>query len=252
MKSKYLPIYLAVTLSTGQAVDFRVNEQALQAGVRLQMWAQQIQRGATNGADMADFSIRRAYLYAGGALNPYFSGFLQAAGDRIGQANITENTGLGIGSGFALRDAWISAKPDEVFQLQFGRMFVPFMRISGTESPFAQMGTDVASFQQGTMIPGRRVMRDDGVALWGNLAGGRIQYRTAIMDGANTSGTDGSLRWAGRVSLSLLEPETTWLVSQTYLQKKKVLTFGAGVDALNRIAAGVNHRAWTVDAFANP
>jgi len=251
MKNYLIAVSLFALAGTTQAVDFNIADQPAQAGVRLQLWAQQIQRGASNGADMADFSMRRAYFYAGGAVNKYFSGFLQVAGDRIGQANITENTGNGIGSGFAVRDAWIVAKPADAFQVQMGRMFVPFMRVTGTESPFGQMTSDVPSFQQGNMIPGRRVMRDDGLALWGNVAGGFFQYRAAVMDGANTSGNDGSLRLAGRVSLSFLEPETGWLASQTYLEKKKVIAVGAGFDALNRIATAVNHRAWTVDLFAN-
>jgi hypothetical protein len=130
-------------------------------------------------------------------------------------------------------------------------MYVPFVRAYGTESTFGLMTLDVAQFQQGDMIPGRRVGRDDGATLWGNFQGGRYQYRLAVMDGADASGRTGSLRTAGRFSVSLLDPEKEWFTAGTYLESKRVFSVGGGFDRLNNFSGGIDHSGWTFDTFAN-
>jgi hypothetical protein len=64
---------------------------------------------------------------------------------------------------------------------------------------------------------------------------------------------DDNLRFTGRLSLSLLEPEKSWFNKGTYLGKKRVLSFGAGFDYQNDLTLGGRDDqdtfGWTVDVF---
>ena len=57
----------------------------------------------------------------------------------------------------------------------------------------------------------------------------------------------------GRLSISLLEPETSWFNKGTYLGKKKVLSLGFGMDRQDDLTLAGNksqdNTVWTVDAF---
>jgi hypothetical protein len=62
-----------------------------------------------------------------------------------------------------------------------------------------------------------------------------------------------NLRFVGRLSVSLLEPETSWFNKGTYLGKKKVLSLGVGMDSQDDLTLGgsenQDNTVWTVDAF---
>ncbi len=63
---------------------------------------------------------------------------------------------------------------------------------------------------------------------------------------------DDTMRYAGRLSYSVFDPETKWFNAGTYLGTKKVLSFGVGADTQrDLILAGKeqNYFAWTVDMF---
>jgi predicted porin len=82
---------------------------------------------------------------------------------------------------------------------------------------------------------------------------GLLQYRLMVSEGVESSANpDDNLRFAGRVSLSLLEPETGWFNKGTYLGKKKVLSLGLGFDSQNDLMLGVtedDNSVWTADVF---
>ena len=60
-------------------------------------------------------------------------------------------------------------------------------------------------------------------------------------------------RFAGRLSLSLLEPETSWFNMGTYLGKKKVLSLGLGFQSQEDLTLGgvegEDNQVWTADVF---
>jgi len=77
--------------------------------------------------------------------------------------------------------------------------------------------------------------RDVGLQLRGLLFNSLLEYRAGIFQGKrNAPGTGAasrnSFRYAGRVQLNLLDPETNYFYSGTYLGTKKVLSFGASAD----------------------
>jgi hypothetical protein len=242
----------AASVSTALAAD----TPSLTVGLRLQGWYVAEQHGAADGGTAQDFLLRRGYLSLNGKLSPTVSAFVHVAGDRIGQTGL-DAPGLGLGTGLALRDGWIAWQPHTAFHVQAGRMYVPFTRAYGTESTFTLLAVDLPQTQgggRGAIVYPSKVGRDDGIVAWGGLWRGRIQYRAGVMEGVEGQANPGdSLRFAGRVSLNLLDPETGWFNRGTYLGEKRVLALGVGFDRQAGLTiaegGGRTYRAWTADLF---
>jgi len=247
-----LALSAGASVSTARAAD----KPSLTVGLRLQGWYVAEQHGAPDGGTAQDFLLRRGYLSLTGKLTPTLSAFVHVAGDRIGQTGL-DATGLGLGTGLALRDAWIAWQPHPAFHVQAGRMYVPFTRAYGTESTFALVGVDLPQTQgggRGAIFYPSKVGRDDGVVAWGAPLRGRVQYRLGVLQGVEGSANPGSsLRLSGRVSVNLLEAETGWFNRATYLGETRVLAIAVGFDRQSGLvlagATDQTYRAWTVDAF---
>lgn len=238
-------------------VSFEINEQTrVELGLWTQVWMQSVENGKGEGEDLNDFMVRRAYFYVKGQVTPHFGFFTHIAADRIGQEGL-DNPSMGLGSGAAFRDLWITWQPSEAFKVQAGRMYIPLTRNYGTTSTKTLLTTDLSPLQggvRGSIFYAGKVGRDDGIVLWGNPADGRLQYRLMVAEGMeNDSNPEDSLRFAGRLSLSLLEPEKGWFNKGTYLGEKKVLSLGFGYDSQEKLILGgeenQDNRVWTVDAF---
>jgi hypothetical protein len=180
--------------------------------------------------------------------------FLHLAGDRLGQREL-DRAGLGLGTGLAVRDAWVTLRlAGQAAQIQVGRMYIPFTRNYGTTSTKALLAADLdwvqGGYRGGIFYPST-VGRDEGATLWGNLAGGTLQYRFMVADGAEgpTLNPGSRLRTAGRVTVSLFEPETEWFTQGSSLGRSRALTLGAGMDRQRLGFQGEDrdYLAWTVD-----
>ena len=229
----------------------------LKAGLRMQTWYQFVEDGKKGGTkDLHDFMARRFYFYLKGEVTPKMGFFAHIAADRIGQDGL-DKPSVGLGSGLAVRDAWIYYNVNEAFKLQMGRMYIPFTRNYGTTSTFAMLPLELP-FNQGGVRGGifyaSKVGRDDGMLVWGNPFEGKLQYRLGVSEGVeNSDNPDDNLRFTGRLSLNLLEPETSWFNKGTYLGKKKVLALGAGFDFQNDLTLSgrpdEDNLGWTLDFF---
>lgn len=246
-----LALAAGASASTAGAAD----TPSLTVGLRLQGWYVAEQHGAPDGSTAQDFLLRRGYLSFTGKLSSTVSAFVHVAGDRIGQTSL-DAPGLGLGTGLALRDGWVAWQPHPAFQVQAGRMYVPFTRAFGTESTFTLLAVDLPQAQgggRGALFYPSKVGRDDGIVAWGGFWRGRVQYRAGVMEGVEGQANPGdALRFAGRVSLHLLDPETGWFNRGTYLGEKRVLALSVGFDrqADLVIADGTRtYRAWTADLF---
>jgi|GEM_PF-263455 len=72
--------------------------------------------------------------------------------------------------------------------------------------------------------------RDLGVAVWGNVLDGWLQYRIDAMEGKKKDGTpapSSNFRYTGRIHVSVFDKEKSYGYKGTYLGKKQVLTIGA-------------------------
>lgn len=157
---------------------------------------------------------------------------------------------------FETIDAYLVYTVANSFQLRAGKTKHILTR-EVNEGCFNPLSLDRSVFING---PFDKRTRDNGIVVWGNIAGDKLQYRLAAMsgnsDGSNKPATAG-YRYSGRVHLSLLEPETGLGYRGSYLGKKKVLTLGAGyeteADAIyaDDVAqtGAENYTAFTYDGF---
>ncbi len=242
-------------------IDQYIESHKIKVGMRVHAWYQYVEDGKGDNHDKAlnDFMVRRAYFYIKGQATEKVGFFAHLAADRNGQDGL-DKPSVGLGSGFAVRDAWVNYKFNDACIFQIGRMYIPFTRNYGTTSTFGLLTLDLP-FTQGGIRGGvfytnnAGLSRDDGVVLWGNPFDGRIQYRLGVSEGveSNAENLDNNLRFTGRVSVNLLEPEKGWFNKGSYLGKKKVLAIGAGYDYQPDLTLGgkddQSNEAWTTDIF---
>jgi len=236
--------------ATAAGVKLSVDQDTyVKVGYRLQVWGQFAENQAASGRDyQKDFRFRRNRIWIQGQINNWVRFFYQTD-ERAG--GLRDESGTS--GGLETRDAWITLDLADYFKIQAGIFKVPFSR-QRNESGFAQLALDFAFVEARTMSAERiGGKRDRGVALWGNLAGGLIQYRLAFLDGKTSLDGKDNPRYSGRIQFSLFEPERGWSFKGTYLGKQKVLTIGAGYDFQAKVTGSTpdigDYRAWTIDGF---
>lgn len=261
-KLLFLLIGLIFIPSTAWSVElYRNGDMSINVGYWGQAWYQYVD-GIDRDGDgkwddhLNDFMVRRSYFSVSGTVTSNLSVFMHYAGDRIGQEGV-DNPSVGLGSGLAVRDAWVNYKVlGNDLMVQVGRMYIPFTRNYGTTSTKALLTTELdwgqGGIRSGIFYPSK-VGRDDSVTIWGNVLEDKLQYRLMIGEGAEstTVNPDDELRFAGRLSLNLFDPETDWFNKGTYLGKNKILAIGGGFDFqsdLIRDGVKYNYEAYTVDA----
>lgn len=242
---------------------YRKDDLSLNAGWWGQVWGQSVSNMDTNNNGQYDDSlndilVRRSYFYLSGTVTPELSFFMHYAGDKLGMDEIKDDSGKGLGSGLALRDAWLSYNVlGNDLIVQAGRMYVPFTRDYGTTSTKSLLTTDLNWGQGGhrsTIFYPSNIGRDDALTFWGNVLNDKLQFRFMAGDGEedDAKNHDDTMRYAGRLSYSVFTPETKWFNAGTYRGTKKVLALGLGMDSQNDlILAGneENYFAWTADVF---
>lgn len=238
-------------------VAIEISDQTrVEIGFWTQVWYQSVEQGKENGGDLGDFMVRRAYLSLKGRVTPYIGFFTHIAADRIGQEGLDEPA-VGLGSGVAFRDLWVTLEASDAIKVQAGRMYVPLTRNYGTTSTKTLLTTDLAMLQggvRGSIFYAGKVGRDDGLVLWGNPWNGRCQYRLMIAEGVEgDNNPNDRYRFAGRLAVNLLEAEAGWFNKGTYLGEKRVLSFGFGCDTQRDLILGgianLDNRVWTADVF---
>ncbi len=122
--------------------------------------------------------------------------------------------------------------------IQIGRMYIPFTRNYGTTSTKALLTTELdwgqGGIRSGIFYPSK-VGRDDSATVWGNVLEDKLQYRLMVGEGVEDDAEPGgnpddNLRFAGRLSFNLFDPETGWFNKGTTLGQKKILAIGGGFD----------------------
>ena len=134
---------------------YRDGDASLDVSFWGQAWYQWVEDGRDSDADgildenLNDFMFRRAYLGMKGTITPWYGFFVHFATDRLGQDGL-DSPGSGLGSGVAVRDAWMTARLLGVdLMLQLGRMYVPLTRNYGTTSTKSLLTTDLDWTQGG-------------------------------------------------------------------------------------------------------
>ncbi|MCX7679248.1 MAG: hypothetical protein N2316_08500 [Spirochaetes bacterium] len=204
----------------------------------------------SDGAWKSDFAPRRMRVMFNGQVAPNVTFFVESD-----IAGTLEQYYM------FLQDAYVNYKIADELQIAFGMILLPFMH-HNRESAVSLLGVDynTAAVKMSEHV----VWRDYGVEARGLLAGGMVDYRIGLFDGierdAGGKGTDDDInpnglpRIVGRVQINLMEPETGFFYSGNYLGKKKIVSFGAGIDYMkDAVYDGAKNEvndyfAWTVDA----
>ena len=152
------------------------------------------------------------------------------------------------------RDAYVTLDVSDPVRFIVGRFKNTFSRenLEACLEPLTLDRSEVLSY---TPFGGTR---DTGVAMWGNLADAKFQYRVMVSDGREGDVVvKDSPRITTRVHYTALDPEYDYGYRGTYLGTRKVLTFGLAYDFQADVAYGnypartdpQDYSAWTADVF---
>lgn len=156
-------------------------------------------------------------------LRPYMTGDLTENVSFFSSFEIGTAKGLG---NFAILDAIAQVKIRPEFQIWLGQHIGANDR-NNMNGPFFGNGWNFAITVPS--YPFDVGARDRGVTFWGLIGGGRLKYHASVLDLQKTQAIENA-RYAGRVTLHLLEPEDFYYNSGTYFGKKNVLAIGAVVN----------------------
>jgi hypothetical protein len=200
--------------------------------------------------------LRRFALLVGGTVLTDIEYFYNSDFSDLFKASGVD--GVKNGPGFATKDAFVTYRAvGDQLKIDAGFMLPPGARNShlgavalhGLDN-FKNTYRHAAAFGSSANSFGR----DTGVQLRGLLAGGLLEYRLGTFQGRRNPPLEGpparaaarnSFRFAGRVQLNLLDPETGFFYFGTYLGKKQVLALGASADYQH--ASDGSYRAFAVD-----
>lgn len=217
-------------------------------GYAVQIWSQYRDfTSSTDEGNSTDFFLRRNRITLSGQHNDYvgFYAQLEAGSDsRGGQDNRT----------VYYRDAYVTFDWTDSMRFIAGRFKNTFTR-ENLEACLEPLTLDRGEVISYTPFGGTR---DTGVAMWGNLAEGKFQYRVMASDGREADDVvKDSPRLTARAHVSLWEPEYDYGYRGTYLGTRKVLTIGAAYDQQADVAYADylnlrdsrDYSAWTTDVF---
>lgn len=234
---------------TAQAgVTINVDDQRyLTIDYSLQAWAQASSyTSATDGGSSTDFFLRRNRLTFSGQYNDLIGFYAQLEAGNEGKDGDNDKS-------VYYRDAYVTIDYADGARFILGRFKNTFSRenLEGCLEPL----TLDRSLMSYTPFGGTR---DDGIAIWGNLADAALQYRVMVADGREGDEVaKKSPRVTARVHWSALDPEFDYGYRGTYLGTRKILTIGAAYDYQPDVAYAnyatrsdaKDYKAWTVDGF---
>ena len=160
-----------------------------------------------------DFNLDNARLYVSGKALDYI-------GFEFNSEIVSDEGGA---EDFEVLDAVIKFEPHEFFNIWAGRFLPPSDR-SNLSGPFYLNAYDFPFVQA---FPAKFAGRDNGVATWGQLDGGKFKWQAGVFEGSNgaVNKQDNPL-FSGRLVLNLLDPEPGYYNASTYYGAKDILAIG--------------------------
>ena len=214
-----IPAHAQVIVKAGDDVNFRL-------GVLGQFQADSVDSPAPE-PNTNNLFIRRLRLIFGGQVARRVTFFVETDAPNLGR---TLPAGKNIQPSVILQDAYASVKVHDAFTLDAGLMFVPFSRNS-LQSAATLLPVDYGVNTFNASAPTQSITgRDTGFQARGYLLANRLEYRAGAFQGMRDAGSADAFRYAARVQYNVLEPETGFFYTGTYLGAKKILAVGAAVD----------------------
>jgi hypothetical protein len=168
--------------------------------------------------------------------------------------------------GMNVQDAFVTYKAvGDMFKLDVGYMLPPLAHnaVQGATTLYSWdyfQNTFLSTNSFGSQNPPGPVGRDAGVQARGLVVDGHLEYRVGLFQGfrnppqappANNVGGRNMFRFAARVQINLLDPETGFFYAGTYLGAKRILSFGASFDHQQDDGFSNGYTYWDVDGFAD-
>jgi hypothetical protein len=239
------PPQLKIEAANGTSIRFGV------------LWQGQFEaRGNSTNDDVTrNLYLRRFALLIGGTVLKDFEYFFDSDFADLFKAPTGEQ-GLKNGPAFQTKDAFATYR---VFEDKL-KIDAGLMLPAGTHN-FLQGGGSLYgwdfflnTFRAGNLFGSvnNPYGRDVGAQLRGIVLDGLLEYRLGIFQGKRNTPPNGAasrndFRYAGRVQLNFLDPETNYFYGGSYLGTKKVFSVGAVFDYQH--AGQESYRAFGADAF---
>ncbi len=227
-----LPEVEAATIKIDDTKSFSVG-----AGFRSSF--RSVENAAPSGADRSmDFAVDSMRLYTGGKIHKYIK--------------LTFNTEQDSGNGNAARvlDAIAQLEFSDEFNIWAGRLLPPSDR-SNLDGPYYLTTYDFPFVHN---YPALFAGRDNGIAVWGQVQGGKFKYQAGAFEG-RIEGSDQSdnLLYAVRLTANLWDPEPGYYNTSTYYGAKDLLSLGLVMmqesDGAGTALAPGDFTGWSVDAL---
>jgi len=207
------------------------------------------------------FFLRRSRIMLTGQVAKNVTFFMETDDFNAGKDD-TGNKGSS-DTGLFTQDAYINYMIADELQVAVGMILLPFMH-HNRQSAVSLLGVDYNTAFVGAGLKNTNVWRDYGLEVRGLLLGGIIDYRVGVFQGrdratlADDDGVDLDTnthdypRYTGRIQINAMDPETGFFYSGNYLGKKKIVSFGAGVDYQQQVLPDPgkvpdDYLAWTLD-----
>jgi hypothetical protein len=180
-------------------------------------------QGASDKSKINDFHMDNAYveLHAGGKVHKKVGVTLNL------NSNMTDfGSATSVGSVVKVMDAIVSFDIEDEFHVWGGHLLVPVDRANAS-GPFFMIPWNYPGFfaaAAGAPKEGPSG-RNNGLVVWGDIAGGKLTYLAGVFDNANI-GT--SPLFTGRLRLALLDPEPGFWGNGSYFGDKDLFTIGVG------------------------
>ena len=235
-----------LTAHAGPTIHF--GEQGfVQLNYELQIWSQyrDFRSDEING-DSFDTFLRRNRVTLMGQYNDYLGFYAQLEAGNDSRAGEDDRS-------IFYRDAYLTFDWSDPLRFMAGRFKQTFTR-ENLEACLEPLTLDRGMIAY-TPFAGTR---DTGVAMWGNLADARVQYRLMVADGREGDEVPSTNpRITARAHYSFFSPEYSYGYRGTYLGTQRVLTIGAAYDYqkdavyenLPGRQGAKDYSAWTADIF---
>ena len=231
---------LLVASAAVAQMQIKVNDNVnLKFGILLQTQGDATEDAASRTYAQNVF-IRRARILLGGQIAPNLTFFAETDSPNLGKS-LTTGTKNSSPSLF-LQDAYVEYKFKDAFAVDAGLMLVSVSR-NGLQSAASLMPIDYGAHTFGNSAALQNSAgRDTGIQAKGYLLNKKLEYRAGLFQGMRDT-QNRELRTTARVQYNVFEAETGFFYTGTYLGKKKILAFGAGLDRQHK------YLGYAFDAF---
>ncbi len=194
--------------------------------------------GDAGGNWNTDWYLHRTRIMVGGKIHKNINFFLAPMWVGLGKDGDYSGREM-------LLDAWMEFEISKALKINVGNLKLPFswhMQQSGATQHSIDFHGAFIKYGNGTMGH-----RDQGIMFRGLLAGGMLDYRLAVLDGADDNVN--SPRIVGRLGLNLADSLDGYFLPGTMLGKKKIISMGLCFDFEPYINAGDPFMAFALDAL---